>query len=132
MLPYLVIIVLSLASSLALSQVLLLIGIQRGSDLTSLGSLWLIIASLGLFVFQMFVWSDRWGRMFKPQTIVLKTDRTPFQVVVDGFNSCLMLFGSLFALSASFLFFIGRLDLLMQFLQSIAQKLIRIIQILFE
>jgi hypothetical protein len=78
------------------------------------------------------VWSENWGKMFKPQTITLKTERTPFQIVKDALNSCLMVLGSLLAVIVSFLFFIDRLDLLAQFLEVLFRKLIRVIQVVLE
>jgi hypothetical protein len=92
---------------------------------------WTGIVVLGWLVFQYGVWSGSWRAFTSPQTIVLKTEKTPFQVLMGSVNSCAMtLIGGgvliLIALSVT-----GHGDLAMKILDIFFTKIIKIVQALF-
>ncbi len=93
---------------------------------------WVLFVLLGWLIFQYSVWSGSWHAFTSPQTIILKTEKTPFQLFMNVVGSCITnLIGGavliLVALSA-----LGRGDSALQIFQVILNKLARIIQVILQ
>ncbi len=94
--------------------------------------LWVAFILLGWLFFARGIWSDSWRKFTSPQTIVLKTEKTPFDIFVNAASSCLtQIFGG-FVLIAVAAVSTGNGNLILQILQMILNKLVRILQVLFE
>ncbi len=95
-------------------------------------SAWTTIILLGWSVFQFGVFSDSWRDFTSPQKIVLKTEKTPFQIFMGSVNSCLtsLIGGSILAIIA--LSVTGHGDVAVQIVQMFGQKLIRMIEALLS
>ncbi len=101
-------------------------------DASSTLQVWTIVVFLGWLIFQFGVWSDSWRDFTSPQKIVLKTEKTPFQIFMGSVNSCFstLIGGSILTIIA--LGVTGHGDLAMQILQMFSQKLIRLIEALLS
>ena len=93
---------------------------------------WTVIVLLGWVLFQFLVWSDSWRDFTSPQKIVLKTEKTPFQIFMGSVTSCLstLISGSILALVAVSV--TGHSDVAVQIVQMLAQKLVRLIEALLS
>jgi hypothetical protein len=90
--------------------------------------LWVVFVLLGWLIFQYTVWSGSWHAFTSPQTIVLKTEKTPFQLFMNVVGSCITNLVGGAVLIAIALGTTGHGDLLAQILQVLLQKLIRVIE----
>jgi hypothetical protein len=95
-------------------------------------SIWTTIVLLGWSAFQFGVFSDSWHDFTSPQKIVLKTEKTPFQIFMGSVNSCItsLIGGSILAIIA--LSVTGHGDVAVQIVQIFGQKLIRVIEALLS
>lgn len=93
---------------------------------------WVVIVFLGWLIFQFGVWSDSWHNFTSPQRIVLKTEKSPYQVLMDSVNSCAMTMigGSVLIIIA--LSVTGHTDLVVQILDMLLVKLGKVLHAIFE
>ena len=106
------------------------IGLPVNSSLFT--PLWALFVLMGWSLFARGIWAGSWHTFTSPQTIVLKTEKTPFQIFVNTVNSCItQIIGGIVLIMVAM---IGTEhgDLLMQILQTTLSKLVRIVQVLFE
>ncbi len=117
--------------SLAISQALRM-SIGYVADLNFIISVAGIVTFFGLLVFRGGIWNDPWAKFFQPQTITLKTERTPYDIFKDGVKSQLakLFYGGLFF--AAVLVFTGNSKILFWLLQVLADKIVRIVQAIFS
>jgi hypothetical protein len=57
-----------------------------------------VVVVVGFVVFRVKIWWGKFTALFQPQTVVHKTSKTPFQVLLDSLASLGLIVGSLYAL----------------------------------
>jgi hypothetical protein len=73
-----------------------------------------------------------WSAFTSPQKIILKTEKTPFELFLNVVNSCISQVIGLAALIVVALSATGHSDLLVQLLREFLRKLIRVIEVLLS
>ncbi len=81
-----------------------------------------IFGSIGFLVFRFQVWAEGAGKFFKPQTVVLKTDKSPAQVLGNTLKSYAMVAGVVIVAVMVAIWYSGHGDLNWQILNWLAQK----------
>ena len=94
--------------------------------------LWTLLVLSGWFVFSQGVFGGAWSAFTSPQKIILKTEKTPFELFLNVVNSCITQVIGLAALSVVALSVGERSDLLEQILREFLRKLIPVIEALLS
>lgn len=47
----------------------------------------LLLVIVGVLVFRVGIWAERFGKVFEPQKVAAKTDKTPFQVMYEALRN---------------------------------------------
>jgi hypothetical protein len=93
---------------------------------------WTATVLLGWLAFRFGAWADNWHNFTSPQKIVLKTEKTPFEIFMGSVNSCIvtLIGGSILIITT--LSVTGHGDVAVLILQMVLQKLIRVIEALLS
>jgi hypothetical protein len=91
-----------------------------------------IFGSIGFLVFRFQVWAEGAGEFFKPQTVVLKTDKSPAQVLGNTLKSYAMVADVVIVAVMVAIWYSGHGDMNWQILSWLAQKSVKLINALLH